>query len=210
MAKTRKKAYHHGDLRQALIEAAIPVLQQKGAVGLSLRELAIELGVSHGAPYRHFQNKSELLEAIAATGFRKLSDACQQAMHDFPDDPQRQLYEAGWAYIQYVSRHKEVANLMFGGVMSQDKSGAELQQAADQAIGGLIAIMENGKQAGLYGNRDTMDLVITSLSTVHGLSMFVSAGMLGGELSDVHALKAISTRVYEIMMHGLLHQKKEI
>jgi AcrR family transcriptional regulator len=206
MAETAKKAYHHGDLRHALIEAAIPVLREKGIVGLSLRELATELGVSHGAPYRHFHNKSELLEAVAATGFRKLAAYCTRATHDFPQDPQRQLYEAGWTYIRYVSTHKEVANLMFGGVMSLDHAGPELKQAADQAIEALSAIVENGKQAGLYGNRDTADLVVTSLSTVHGLSMFVSAGMLCSELSEPDALKALSVRVYDILMHGLLDQ----
>jgi len=197
------KNYHHGNLRQSLIEAAIPVLKKKGIVGLSLRGLATELGVSHGAPYRHFRNKTALLEAIAVTGFMALQDICQEAVDTFPDNPRKQLYQAGMGYVFYVARNPEIADLMFRPGLSPDKNGAELRQAIDLAVGSLAAIIENGKRHKLYGNYETMELVLTSLSTVHGLAMFVAAGMLIDPASPRAAIEALGSRVYDILMHGM-------
>jgi len=197
------KNYHHGSLRQALITAAIPLLKKKGIVGLSLRELAGELGVSHGAPYRHFKNKSALLEAIAVTGFIALQGICRQAVQDFPDDPGRQLYRAGMDYIFYVARNPEIADLMFRPGLAAGESGAELQQAVGSAVGSLAAIIENGKHSKLYGEHATMDLVLTSLSTVHGLAMFITGGMLIDPASSPADIEALGKRVYDILMHGM-------
>ena len=88
-------ACHHGNLRQALIEAALPLLAKKGISGLSLREVARVVGVGHAAPYRHFKNKNELIESIAAVGYRKLSRGCELAEKRFPSDPQKQLLDSG-------------------------------------------------------------------------------------------------------------------
>lgn len=197
------KNYHHGSLRQALIEAALPVLKKKGIVGLSLRELAAELGVSHGAPYRHFKNKTALLEAIAVTGFNALQDICRKAMQDFPDDPRQQLYQAGMDYIFYVARNPEIADLMFRPGLSREESNTELQQAVNSAVGSLAAIIENGKQRKLYGDHQTMDLVLTSLSTVHGLAMFIAGGMLIDPASPESSIEALGKRVYNILLHGM-------
>lgn len=197
------KNYHHGNLRQALIEAAIPVLKKKGIVGLSLRGLATELEVSHGAPYRHFRNKTALLEAIAITGFMALQDVCREAVGNFPDDPRQQLYQAGMGYIFHVARNPEVADLMFRQGMSPDENSVELQQAIDSAVGSLAIIIENGKRDKLYGNYETMDLVLTSLSTVHGLAMFVAAGMLIDPASPKAMIESLGARVYDILMHGM-------
>lgn len=197
------KNYHHGNLRQALIQAAIPVLREKGIVGLSLRGLATGLGVSHGAPYRHFKNKTALLEAIAITGFTALQEICQEAEYRFPEDPRKQLYEAGMGYIFYIARNPEIADLMFRPGLSQNHSGEELRQAVDAAIGSLATIIENGKQHRLYADHDTMDLVLTSLSTVHGLAMFIAGGMLIDPASPRSSIEALGARVYDILMHGM-------
>ncbi len=197
------KNYHHGNLRQALIQTAIPVLREKGIVGLSLRGLAKKLGVSHGAPYRHFSNKTALLQAVAATGFATLQDICRKAADQFPGDPRKQLYEAGTGYILYVARNPEIADLMFRSGLSQDASGAELQQAIDAAVGSLASIIENGKREKLYSDHETMDLVLASLSAVHGLAMFIASGMLIDPAAPRDRIEALGKRVYEILMHGM-------
>ncbi len=198
-----KKSYHHGNLRKALVEAAIPVLKKKGVVGLSLRELAISLGVSHGAPYRHFRNKGELLEAVAATGFSELRDICQQAVIDHPQDPSRQLYEAGMGYIFFVSRNPEIADLMFRPGMPAKKPCAELREAAAEAISSLTSIIEGGKHAGVFVQRDTDELVLTSLSAVHGLASFIASGLVMQPDPPDEVVTALGERVYSTLLQGL-------
>lgn len=199
----KQKKYHHGNLRSALIEAAITTLKEKGVVGLSLRELSGKLSVSHGAPYRHFKNKTDLLEAIAVEGYKQLIENCTAACQQYPDDPKQQLLETGLGYIFYVSQHKEIADLMFSGVLSMNNCGAELKQKSDQAVSSLVHIIENGKRKGLYGEKDVMELTLTSLSTVHGLSMLISAGFMGDDLSS-EKLREIGTKVYTTLMDGML------
>ena len=89
MRAKRKADYHHGSLRQALIEAAVKTIAKHGVDALSLRELAARAGVSPGAPYHHFSNRSELLASIAEEGFMRL-EAHLVAAHDAaPDNAER-------------------------------------------------------------------------------------------------------------------------
>lgn len=203
MAKLQKKAYHHGNLRQALIDAAVVILRKKGVAGLSLRGLAIQLGVSHGAPYRHFKTKTDLLQAIAITGFQQLGENCRQAQQKFPDDPEKQLFESGMSGIIYVSQNPEVIDLMFGGVLPPHQWGPELKQANDDSINGLFQIIENGKKVGLYGRWDTRELALTALSTVQGLSVFVASGILKSHLGSKRKLRMVAKRVYDILTQGM-------
>ena len=83
-----RDTYHHGDLRRSLIEAAEILLEARGAAGLSLRAVAKRAGVSHAAPYRHFHDKAALLDAIAQTGFERLSERVREAWERNPGDPE--------------------------------------------------------------------------------------------------------------------------
>src|SRR5579885_21125 len=74
-----RKTYHHGNLREALIEASLDLIAESGPKALTLREAARRAGVSHNAPYRHFQDKDDLLAAVAAQGFRELNQAMLDA-----------------------------------------------------------------------------------------------------------------------------------
>lgn len=82
---TAKENYHHGDLRQAIVEEALAWIDKENIVSLSLRGIARRIGVSHNAPYRHFPDKESLLVAIAETGFTQLHQALQQALINSPD-----------------------------------------------------------------------------------------------------------------------------
>src|SRR6187200_153435 len=103
MAKTprKKTAYHHGDLRQALVEAGTKVLRKEGLHALSLRRVAREARVSPAAPYRHFSDKQALLAAISESGFRQLYGLLDAARQKSPGD----LDAAGQAYLTFALRY---------------------------------------------------------------------------------------------------------
>ena len=115
MAHEAKAKYHHGDLKNAIIKAAITLIKKKGAASISLREVSKKAGVSHAAPYRHFNNKNDLLAAIAQKGFNKLKKQISQAEHQHVNDPKKQLTEAGAAYVELAVNSPAITQLMFGG-----------------------------------------------------------------------------------------------
>jgi AcrR family transcriptional regulator len=204
----KKKSYHHKNLRDALVEAAIPILADDGVDGLTLRKVARVAGVSHTAPYRHFRDKAALLEAIAAVGYQHLTAGCADAERAYPDEPRRQLVEAGMAYLFFVVDRPAISHLMFSGALAGSDS-QELVQAAETAVGSLMRIIDNGKRAGLYIDRPSRQLTLTALATVHGLAMMIAAGMIREPEWTRSKLRALGTIVSDTLLTGLLRERGE-
>jgi AcrR family transcriptional regulator len=107
-----KLTYHHGDLRAALITAAAAEIERIGYENLSLRELAVSLGVSRAAPYRHFADRSALLAALAAGGFDELAGIYRKAGGN-GKTPQLRLAASGRAYLAFAEQRPQLFRLMF-------------------------------------------------------------------------------------------------
>ncbi len=129
-------SYHHGDLRQALLDAAAAVLEAEGVDAVSLRGLARRLDVSHAAPGHHFQNRLGLLAELAADGFVQLAADMDHAMEH--GDPSDLLVAAGRAYVRYAVANPERYRLMFGSqLMTSDGCPERLAVEAGSAFAGL-------------------------------------------------------------------------
>lgn len=198
------RQYHHGDLRNALIAAAVPLLEQHGPAALSLREVAKAAGVSHAAPYRHFRDKTELLEEIAVSGYDTLTAACHSAQRRYADDPAKQLVEAGLGYLVFVVDQPRVAHLMFGGMISLDSCGDSLRQASERAFQSLVGIVSAGVQAGTFKQASAMELTIAAWSMVHGLATLVTSGMLNDVVRDRREVRRLGRQLAEVLLHGML------
>src|SRR5688572_19451527 len=112
MTSVTTRPYHHGDLRAALLGRAEDTLERTGIAGLSLRELARDVGVSHGAPRRHFADKDALLTALAEDGFARLGAslaAATAAGGSFAD----RLHATAHAYVGFATTHPALLDLMF-------------------------------------------------------------------------------------------------
>lgn len=109
----REKSYHHGDLRQALIETGLDMLEEHGLEGLTLRKLAARVGVSHAAPEHHFPTLRHLLTAFATEGFRLFAASMRSAMAQAPDDPAEQLRAAARGYLAFATTRPHLFRLMF-------------------------------------------------------------------------------------------------
>ena len=105
-------SYHHGDLRGALVKAAVTKIERGGYENLSLRELAESLGVSRAAPYRHFADRRALLAAVAADGFDRLTAIYRNAIAN-GKTPQARLAAAGRAYLAFAAERPQLFRLMF-------------------------------------------------------------------------------------------------
>lgn len=128
-----QQKYHHGDLKNALVQAALDVLNRDGAEALSLRSVAAAAGVSHMAPYSHFKNKKELLQAVAAAGFRQLTDTMLQQKDAQGEDNLVLCY--GTVYVEFALANPQLYRLMMGQVEPAGKrqSAEEIGVAIAQA-----------------------------------------------------------------------------
>lgn len=126
----RRPAYHHGDLRQALVVEATRVLEQEGPEGISLRALARSLDVSHGAPAHHFADRNELLFEIAADGYEALADRLTEVLDRLgvPDDTEKFYVETGLAYVDAALASPQRFRLMFGCSTPPEAALSEIQE----------------------------------------------------------------------------------
>ena len=203
----KKKSYHHNNLREALLEAALPILDTQGVAGLTLRGVAAVAKVSHTAPYRHFKNKNALLEAIAVEGYRQIEAGSRQAALKFPDDPVRQFMAAGMAYLYFAVERRAIAHLMFSGALPPDTRGETLRNAASSAIAALVGIIDNGKRAGIFVDRPSDELTLSALACVHGLAMMVIGGLIQEQKWTRKKLEAFGNVVARTLLEGLLRKK---
>ena len=200
---TKTPAYHHGNLRQALIEAGAQLIEKKGVSGISLREVAKQTGVSHTAPYRHFKDKNALLAGITEVGFAQLAGSLQQVMIDKPNAPGEQLIESGVVYIRLAIQNKQMHNLMFGGAWKLSNDKEDIQQTSDAAFNALVQIIESGQQTGVFKKGDARVLALTAWSLVHGYAMLASTGQLDHQAGSEQAILELAKTVEAHLIEGI-------
>ena len=173
---TATRPYHHGNLREALLDAGERALESGGAANLSLRELAREVGVSHAAPRRHFADKQALLDALALAGFQRLGAALDAALAD-GDDFATRLLALARAYVGFATGHRALVELMFA---SKHEAGAppELAQAADRAFAPALQAVADGQACGAVVAGDTERVAKIAFAMLQGLVAMASNGML--------------------------------
>ncbi len=193
------KKYHKDNLRRTLLDAATQLLQKKGSVDFSLREVARVAKVSHTAPYRHFSDKAELLRGIAQQGFDSLHQAMLRAQQTGLNTEQ-QLIEAGVAYVQEAVASPERSKLMFSGLLDTDGADQAYLDSCCAAYDELRRIIQRGLDDGVFkGNLDTITL--TAWSSVHGMAMLLTAGVDLG-IKDNNELIAQAKQLTRQVING--------
>ncbi|MFE5300741.1 TetR/AcrR family transcriptional regulator [Streptomyces sp. NPDC056632] len=153
---TGRRTYHHGDLRQAVLSAALDVIATEGPGALSLRDLARRAGVSHAAPAHHFKDRTGLLTAIAAQGY----DLLAEALADAPD-----LRERGVRYVRFAAAHPAHFQVMFQPDLHR-ADDPELLAAKERASAQLRA----GVTGLAAGTADPRSTGIAAWSLAHGFA----------------------------------------
>jgi len=131
-----RRGYHHGNLRAALVEAAVALIARHGPAGFSVAEAARQAGVSPGAPYRHFRDSEALLAEVARQGFERFTEALERAWADGTPDPLAAYERLGRAYLRFAREEAAFYAAMFETrLVPADHPG--LQSASDAAFGVL-------------------------------------------------------------------------
>lgn len=186
-------AYHHGDLRNALVEAAERAVDEKGEVP-SLRALADLCGVSHGAPYRHFADADDLLGSVAARGFEGLTAAIRAASTDV-SPPAAKLARGCLAYIAWGVRHPARYGLMFG-----DHSPVADHPACGEASARAFQVLIDG--CAECGATDPVRTANAAWAALHGAVDLGRQGIgLPGDVPDT-----VAEDVVEMLLAWIVRQ----
>lgn len=164
---TGKRGYHHGDLRRALLDAALEALASVPAEDLSLREVSARVGVTHTAAYRHFEDKTSLFAALAEEGYHALGDALDAAATG-KRAPRAKLRALASCYVAFALAHPGRHRVMAGPRLNEDGRFPELERAVDAAFGRLQGAIADGQAAGVFRSGKTLDLAITVWVAAHG------------------------------------------
>ena len=173
-----KDPYHHGDLKRALMDAAEIQLTQNGVERFSLRAVAKQAGVSHGAPAHHFGDAQGLLTAIAARGYKRFIAAQDQREQRAPKDPMAKLAASGLGYLDFAIANPALFRLMFSSD-KPDKSNPLLASAADDAFEKLVAHVQTITHIDPHVNRLAMSHVLAAWAMAHGLADLLVSNRLG-------------------------------
>jgi AcrR family transcriptional regulator len=196
-----KAPYHHGDLRHALLQAALGLVAKVGVEGFSLREAAREVGVSPAAAYRHFEDKAALMAALALEGMARLAQAMERAVARVQGTPgsaaraAAELGAVGEAYVEFAVRHSAHFRVMFGPWCPEDAlealapearpEGRDPYQILVEALDALVA-------SGAVTPAARAGAEIAAWSSVHGLaSLLVSESLPLGAAERAQALGLI-------------------
>ena len=172
-----KQGYHHGNLRDALLAAAIEILEAEGLSALTLRAVARRVGVSQTAPYRHFEGKEALLAAVAAEGFRRKHQIQLNYANAAPDTGK--FRAAGKGYVAFGQENPELLKLMFGAVIRDWSQYPELVAASRVNYDGLLAAAAAALPVDSLVPAETVASAAWSL--VHGLTLLLVDGQITPE-----------------------------
>ncbi|MBK7550106.1 MAG: TetR/AcrR family transcriptional regulator [Rhodoferax sp.] len=197
MRKTTKD-YHHGNLRNALLGAAISHIEEAGEVSFTLRDLAKKLGVSSAAPFRHFPSKRALLAAIAESGYEQLGDVYAELDSSFPNDPGECFKRKGVAYVQFAITHKAYYLAMYHPELNDKSEFPALKAAGARVFVSMLATVEACREKNLLSNFSAEQITLTIWSVTHGLAdllingQLAELGIASTEQAAIQAMEAVS------------------
>lgn len=202
MPKARSRVtYHHGDLGQALIDAALAIItEEQDAANVSLREVARRVGVSQAAPYRHFADKDALLAAVAEAGFQRLLNALHvDAGSD--TDPLARLQASGVAYVKFAIAHPAHYRVMFSIFRVEQGNDSSLNEVAGKAFAVMVDAISTGQAIGAIQPGNPRQLAWVTWSLVHGLALLLIDRQL--PIVDEQDMLSLVTLATQSLVRGL-------
>jgi AcrR family transcriptional regulator len=194
-------SYHHGNLREALLDAAEAKLEATGSAALSLREIARDVGVSHAAPRAHFSDKQSLLDALTLRGLERLGDRFATALTPSGKTFQERLTAFAAAYVDFAQERPELLALVFDRKDRED--APDLQAASAQTFALPSAMIAEAQADGTIDGSDPDRVAMAVLVMLHGLAVTVRAGMIGDRPVD-----SVIAGTVQTVLNGLNSKKK--
>lgn len=195
-----EKRYHHGDLRAALIDAAVEMVDEEGLDGLSIRGLARRVGVTHSAPYRHFDGKDELIAAMAESGFTSLKTAMLEAISD-GEDSRARFFNSGLSYVRFALDNRAMFRVMFCSQVDIGPTNPQVHRSHQEAYAVLVDLVEDCQRDGLIEPGPADAPATAAWALVHGLASLYVNGVF--EAGDADAVVAMFQKCGGQLMEGM-------
>ena len=191
LARKPVNTYHHGDLRDALVQAALAEAEQGGPEAISLKALAKQLGVSQPAPYRHFADREALLEAVTAEAFRQFNAVLRESIGK--PSKHSKLSRLAQAALAFGLRRNGIYRLMFASrTMSCSPRDSELHNAAMETFDLLLESLEV-PAVGFLRERQALKI----WAALHGVVMLAEQGLLTGQVAQTSREELVEDIVRE-------------
>ena len=185
------KKYHHGDLKNALIQAGVRILAKEGVGGLSLRKVAKKAGVSHSAPYAHFPDKQSLIAAISTEGFKQLYTELDTAVSPYSNNPRRQLKEGAWAYVQFAMNNTDTFNIMFSDVLEKEKEYPAFVENSRKTFERVVDVVRACQEAGILRSAPAELMAVSVWGQLHGIISLILEGQVSHVILDQYSVREI-------------------
>jgi AcrR family transcriptional regulator len=201
--RQKPKPYHHGDLRNALIQAGLEMLSEGGAAALDLRKVARKAGVSHAAPYRHFADKQALIAAINEEGFRRLAERILSTVREAPDDSFEQLQAIARAYVQFAREQPWLMREMFSGLTVEREAFPDLQAASKAVFICYVEVVKRGQERGSIIEGDPYALAGVLWSLLHGVAMLTIENQMRPYTDGLDGAERVTRFSVQMLYEGL-------
>lgn len=188
MSTSNKRPYHHGDLRRALIEAGLDLLERRQADQLSLREVARAVDVSATAVYRHFPDKGALLDALAAEGLGLLAKAQHRAA-EAAGGGEAGFVATGVAYVRFALANPALFRLTFGAAASRD-----ILDAPEHLPDAMAFLRANAEAAARRSGADAKIVAVHAWSIAHGLATLMLEGQVALDEEEIARVIGFDTK----------------
>lgn len=203
---SERGTYHHGDLRHALVVSGLELLDSDGLAAVTLRAVARHAGVSHSAPYHHFEDKDALVAALAERAADQLVDELRTSMATAPSLPQA-ARSLGVAYVRYAVTHPERFRLLSRRRSTSSSSRspeAKLAETSSVALLVLLKAIRLGQSTGAVVDDSPERLALTAWSSLHGVATLLLDGLLTDGPPTVEEAERLAESATRILLQGML------
>ena len=199
----QKTSYHHGDLRAALLEAALEIITEHGPQKLTIREVARKACVSHTAPYRHFANKDDLIVAVVKQGFELMTQTMLDKKNAAEPDPISQFAASGTAYVDFALQHPAYYRVMYSGDLLTSTGQHTLQHTSAETFAELVSDVRTCQELGIIRTGNPTLQALSLLCTIHGFVTMVIDNRVGSLLGDDYRVDEIRDVILAAIFQGI-------